>query len=206
MVKLRTDNINPKHLAHIVCVDAMHFVNRSEDGFCDFTLEPGDIIIARRHELERDYRFRQVMPMLVFTHKGKIWAYRRTEKGGEKGLHNKVAVVVGGHFDLGDLVYNKSVIDLEKSLENATAREIDEEVLLNGANVVSQTKLDKVITADVTGVDAKHVALVTMIELDAMTVESKEDELESLGFFSPDELLNGDYALETWATMICKMM
>ena len=74
---------NPKHLAHIVCVDAMHFINRTDDGFCDYELQAGDIVVMRRHELEMDYRYRQVLPVLVFTHEGKVWAYKRTEKGGE---------------------------------------------------------------------------------------------------------------------------
>ena len=34
---------NPKHLAHIVCVDAMHFINRTDDGFCDYELQAGDV-------------------------------------------------------------------------------------------------------------------------------------------------------------------
>ena len=197
---------NPKHLAHIVCVDAMHFINRTDDGFCDYELQAGDIVVMRRHELEMDYRYRQVLPVLVFTHEGKVWAYKRTEKGGEKGLHNQVGVAVGGHFDLADLVFEKSVIDAEASVAKAVAREIDEEVTLNGAAVVNTRRLDKVVAADVTGVDAKHIAMVTIVELDKPLVESNEEELETMGFLTPRELLDGDYHLETWAEIICKLL
>lgn len=206
MSKLQTHTINPKHLAHIVCVDAMHFVNRNDEGFCDFTLENGDVIIARRHELEHDYRFRQVLPVVVFTHQGRLWAYKRTDKGGEKGLHNQVSVAVGGHFDLADVVFTNSAIDIKASLDKAVSREIREEVTLHDAKVVSSRQLDKVIAADITGVDAKHIALVTVVELDQPTVTSNEDELETLGFMSPEALLDGGYHLETWASIICRLL
>ena len=107
---------------------------------------------------------------------------------------------------MADLVFEKSVIDAEASVAKAVAREIDEEVTLNGAAVVNTRRLDKVVAADVTGVDAKHIAMVTIVELDKPLVESNEEELETIGFLTPRELLDGDYHLETWAEIICKLL
>jgi predicted NUDIX family phosphoesterase len=196
--------INPKHTGHIVAVSAGLFAARS-GGFCDYTLDVGDIIIARRHELEEDDLYRQVLPIVIFTHQGKVWAYRRSPKGGEARLHGKIAVAVGGHWDFRDIVSHDSVIDLNASLRTALAREIAEEVNVS-SHEVSRRELREVITADDTPVDRKHVALVTMIELDGTAISSREDELESLGFLSPDELLSGDYQLETWARLIAEIL
>lgn len=196
--------INPKHAGHIIAVSADHFAARSS-GFCEYTLKEGDIIIARRHELEEDDRYRQVLPIVIFTHQGKVWAYRRSPKGGEARLHGKVALAVGGHWDLCDIISKNSVIDLEASLNTALQREIDEEVNIS-SNEVSRRSLREVIAADDTPVDRKHVALVTMIELDGVGVNSQEDELESLGFLSPEELLSGEHQLETWARLIAEIL
>jgi predicted NUDIX family phosphoesterase len=197
--------INPKHLVHILAVSASHFEER-QNGFCQYTPEVGHVIIARRHELEKSNNFRQLLPGVVLTHKGRIFAYRRTPKGGEPGLHNQVAVLIGGHWDLSDIQLDKDgVIDFERSLSTTIRREVTEEVLIHG-QVINETLAPWVIAADETVVDEKHVALVSVLELSLAQVESKEDELEALGFFTADELLKSNLPLETWARLICEKM
>ena len=138
-------------------------------------------------------------------HKGKIWAYERTPKGGESRLHGKVANLVGGHWDMADLVLDNGVIDLELSLKNASEREIAEELNLT-SSVIKTTVLDKVICADDTPVDRLHIAMVSVHELDGDGIDSAEDELKTIGFLSPEELLAGDYNIETWARLICEIL
>jgi len=206
-----------KHLAHIVCVSAKHFTNR-ENSFVDYTPEPGDIIIARRHELEQTEEYRQLLPTKVFIHEGKVWAYGRTKAGSEAGLHGQVSVCVGGHLDLEDIQYKKqldekgkpvgSVIDIEKSITVAVEREIEEEVKLT-SKVTSIKSLNSVLVADNTPVDRKHVAIISVVELDGMGLESAEEDLDSMGFICPRELLANDgkdYELETWARFVCQML
>jgi predicted NUDIX family phosphoesterase len=199
-------HIKPKLRAWIVAVEATHFDNR-KNGISDYSLKADDLVIALRSNLENDPRFRQVLPNFVLTHKGKVWAYRRTPKGGEPDLHNKVAVSVGGHWDLDDLVTVDSTIDLVASLKKGAERELAEEI--NMFSQITDTRVyDKVIVADDTPVDRKHVAVVTFLELDGEQVESAEDELDALGFLEPSELLSNPdtYNLETWARMICELL
>lgn len=193
-----------KHQEHIVCVPASLFCERA-NGFADYTLTSEDLMLGQRAQLESNPDFRQVLPVSVFTCNGKVWAYKRTPKGGEKRLSNKVALAVGGHFDMVDVLLDNGVIDLPKSLENAIARELREEVEIT-SNIIKTTTLPKVIAADETEVDKLHVAMVTMHELDGEGIRSIEDALEDIGFISPEELLTNDFDLEVWARLMCEIL
>lgn len=193
-----------KHQQHIVCIKASKVAHR-QNGFVDYTLVPEDIMLGLRASLEQDMDFRQVLPISIFKHNGKVWAYERTPKGGESRLHNKVAVAVGGHWDMEDIVMDGSVIDLEKSFEAAMARELSEEVKLS-SKIVKTTTLKKMICADDTEVDKLHIAIVHVHELDGTGLDSAEEELKTIGFLSPEELLSGKYNIEVWARLICQML
>lgn len=193
-----------KHQGHIVCVKASHFLDRV-NGLADYTLKSDHLILGRRALLENDPDFRQILPEFVLIHEGKVWAYRRAKSGGESRLHGKVAVNVGGHWDLDDLITTNSVIDLEASLENAAQRELSEEIDVQ-SSVLSRTQMEKCICADDTPVDRLHLAIVYFIELDGTDVASKEEQLDAMGFFEPEELLDGDYELETWARITCEQL
>lgn len=205
---MTTTQINEKHHEHIIAVPGNLFGDRRH-GFSQYQLKAADIIIAQRKFLENNDSYRQVLPMNMFVHNGKLWAYRRTESGGESKLHGKVALFAGGHWDLADIVLRKeknkeSFIDLEASLNKAIKRELEEEVILT-SNVVSTIKLPLVVCADDVGVDRLHVAIVYIHELDGVGVSSNEDQLEDIGFLSPEELLSGEYDLETWARLAVKI-
>ena len=116
-----------KHQEHIVCIKSSLVANR-RDGLVEYELKASDLMLGQRAVLEHDQEFRQVLPISVFTHQGRVWAYERTSKGGESRLHNKVAVAVGGHWDLADLVIEGGCINLDRSLQRAVERELEEEV------------------------------------------------------------------------------
>jgi len=191
-----------KHPQSIVCIPAAR-VSHKKDGFVDYVLNPADLMIGQRNALESDEAFRQVLPIAVFMYQGKIWTYRRTVTGGESRLHGKFAVAVGGHFDVSDVIHNDSVIDIDASMKKAFAREIDEELNLK-SNVVKSHTMTKMICADDTAVDRVHIAAVTLFELDGDDISSAEDQLDTVGFISPEELLSGEYDCEVWTTLIAK--
>lgn len=193
-----------KHQEHIVCVKASHFADR-KDGYADYTLKAEDLILGQRKQLEQDPSFRQVLAVSVFTHNGLVWAYRRASSGGESRLHGKVALAVGGHWDLEDVVFTNSVIDLEASLKTAIDRELAEEVKLD-AKIIDSYPLDKVLCADKTEVDSVHAGFVTIFDLDSDALASAEEHLDTIGFVDPKALLDGDDELETWTEMICQRL
>ena len=193
-----------KHQEHIVCIKSSKVKHR-EHGFVSYELNLADLMLGQRAALEGDDDFRQVLPISVFTHKGKVWAYKRTSKGGEARLHDKVAVAVGGHWDLGDLTLVRGVIDLEDSLRKAMERELEEEVKLT-SSVVSSRRLPKMLCADETEVDRVHMGMIYVHELDGEGIQSAEEQLETIGFIHPKELLTENYNIEVWARIICEIL
>lgn len=193
-----------KHQEHIVCIKSSKVEHRNS-GFVEYDLSLEDLMLGQRAVLEHDEDFRQVMPISIFTHQGKVWAYERTPKGGEARLHNKVAVAIGGHWDIADIVIEDGVINLEKSLRTAIDRELDEEVSIT-SNIKSTTILSKMICADDTEVDRVHIALVYIHELDGEGLDSAESQLKKIGFVSPEELMSEEYNLEVWARLICQVL
>ena len=97
------------------------------------------------------------------------------------------------------------MIDLKASLKKATERELEEEIKLS-SNIVESYELERKICADDTEVDKVHMAVVYVHKLDGDGIESAEDQLKTLGFISPQELLSGDYNLEAWARLICEIL
>jgi len=200
-------NLNPlglKHPQHIICVPASVVAHRV-NGMVDYTLNGSDLMIGQREILEDHDGFRQVLSIAAFVCNGKVWAYQRRKGIGEDRLVGKTTVAVGGHWDIKDIIHVDSVIDIDASIKVALERELDEEVKL-GANIVSVSPMDNAICADDTPVDRKHMAIMSIIEIDSESIVSKEVELEALGFFDPQELLDSDYDLETWGRVICEQL
>lgn len=193
-----------KHQEHIICIKSS-VVKHRENGFVAYELTLSDLMMGQRAALEQDDDFRQVLPISIFTHNGKVWAYERTPKGGETRLHNKIAVAVGGHWDMDDIVIQEGVVDLQSSLKKAMDRELEEEVKLS-SRIVRSHRLPKMICADDTEVDRVHLGMVWVHELDGEGIESAEDQLKTLGFVSPDELLTGEHNIEVWARIICTIL
>lgn len=193
-----------KHQEHIVCIKS-NLVAHREHGLVDYELRAADLMLGQRAALEVDDNFRQVLPVSVFIYKGKVWAYERTTKGGESRLHNKVAIAVGGHWDLEDIEIVGGCIDLGASLKKAIDRELEEEVSIT-SNIIATHQLPLKICADDTEVDRVHLGMVWVHELDGEGITSAEDQLDEIGFVEPDELLSGKYNSEGWARIICKML
>jgi predicted NUDIX family phosphoesterase len=199
---------NKKHSEHIVCIKSSHVKGRA-NGFVDYDLQAGHIMLGRRAELEKDDDFRQLLPIAVFLHNKKIWVYRRATSGGESRLFLKLACATGGHWDFADLVVDPSapsVIDIEASIRIALERELREEINLT-STIVSHRILKKALCADDTEVDRLHMAIVNIYELDGEGITANEEALEALGFIDPQELLdNPDYELEAWTKYICQLL
>lgn len=193
-------------LQHILCVDASHFKYRT-NGFATYNLTNNDIIIAQREQLETNDQYRQVLPINIFltSDKSMIWAYQRTEHGQEDRLHGKIAVAVGGHWDLNDVVANNSIIDVDASLSKAIERELSEEVTINGTILESNT-CNRVICADETDVDRKHVAILRInVVSEKTTIIPNEPDLLSLGFIDITTLTN-NFKNETWTNKIIEIL
>ena len=194
-----------KHGEMIVCIPADCVQGRSH-GLVDYVLKPADVMLGQRAMLEKNENFRQVIPVNIFTHEGKVWSYRRTPSGGESRLHGAITPCIGGHFDAEDVVMVDNIVNVQESFDKASARELKEEVSI-GSKVLHSYQLPQAICCDDTAVDRVHIAIVTVHELDGEIITSNEDQLEDLGFMTPQELIDtSEGTVESWAAYVCKIL
>lgn len=196
-----------KHAEHIVAIHAGAIKeDTSTLKMVEVEIKNEDIIIGQRKALELQPEYRQVIPYLTIENNGKYSVYARTTSGGEARLHGAVSMGYGGHFDLDDVKTTNSVIDLEKSVKIAALREIEEEV--NIGRKLSEDDIEilpfKIVSSE-TPVDSVHIGLVAMIHTDAEEITSKEDQIEILGFKTPQEIL--DYPeVENWTKGLAEFL
>lgn len=181
---------------------------------------PGHLFIGRRHELESNQSFRQLLPYTLivrcepdFTNQ-EVFAYQRTKAVGESRLAGNVSVGVGGHVDLADLiVQDESTVDLRATIIHSMQRETYEEVeftdktghVITLASAPERFVLDHYgfIRDDSDEVGQLHLAVVNVVFVPAGTeVKIKEEELVGLGFFKVGDLLKSDYPLEGWTKLV----
>ena len=152
-------------------------------------------IIVNHHEFidrpaaEEDPSYKQIIPYVVLTQKGRVFTTRRLNKGGESRLHGKLSIGIGGHINPVDETDRRSV--LMKGLE----RELEEEVYIqHRGELVPQG----FINDDGNGVGAVHLGLCFAMEVEG-EVSVKETEKLSGAWMSLQELKEEYDNMETWS-------
>lgn len=170
--------------------------------FYDFQVNQRDIVIMQRDRLEKDPTYRQVIPYTVVANElGEVFVYRRTAKAGDSRLHNQDSIGFGGHLDLIDVVHNDSVISLEGSIARCSDREMQEELGISGNSEVFAYIVD-----DSTEVNRVHVGALSLLEVEKsqVSLESKEEGIEVLGWFRPSDLDTAN--LESWSQLATEVL
>lgn len=151
--------------------------------------------------------FLQVIPYILFRHKGRYLRYLRTSSGGDNRLHGKISVGIGGHIDLQDISVNdQGVIDLEATLSTAALRETQEEI---GLSLVENPRWEACLYAQETAVDTVHIGIVGIFDLtdqQAAAIDANH-EIGDHRFATPEEIIleadnSEEVDLETWSRWI----
>lgn len=151
-----------------------------------------------RDDAEIDTEFRQIIPyVIVKDYNNKILVYKRTSKGGEGRLHNKISIGFGGHVnpkDDSEKLNTKSTIQLccERELkEELGLNENDYNLLYTGYIKLSNTEVDKV-----------HFGLVFEAKINSDIEFKTEDCVELVGWYNQEylkEMLkNNQYSLKNY--------
>lgn len=235
MTQVATQDIKKAHRAHILAIDSLFVsdVLNFHQGINEASLDDiaaqvnGNLCVRRRFELEKDNRYRQILPYLILQQvmedgRVGVWRYRREVTGGEAALHNKVSIGVGGHVDARNLMITAdSEIDFAETVKRGVLIEAEEEVLILSEKGVEQP-LEIVLSApegfgvthsflgfmvdDRDDVGTKHLAAITLVTLpQGWTVESNEDDIADMSVCSYEDLINGDgrdFQLEGWSQII----
>ena len=206
-----------KHQEHIVAVRAFAFEGFREGitrmGLLDFCKAfSGDVVIARRADLEKDPSFRQIIPyfMLIDRQNGNvILPYSRGNKGGESRLADNVSIGFGGHVDLIDLRCDEnSMVDLLSTIMSAVYRELSEEVDLPQPEGSDKDRIlglfDVGVLIDNSNEVGKvHAGVVIAINIDtSLPFGVKEEGTAILVPGTPRQILDAGYNLESWSKIV----
>ena len=219
--------MSKKHPQFILAMDASYFTERADryaeginqlDTYKWLEEAQNHLVIRQRNQLEGEPAYRQLLPYVVFARAGddgvnRFAAYRRGAGVGEAKLMGNVSIGFGGHIDLIDVSFNQSsVVNLADTITTAACREIIEETVFQNASG-SEVDFDPYVHSDdicacildnSNEVGQVHLGLVIVKELEdeAYQVQTREAELETLGMFTAQELLDSDYPLENWTRLI----
>ncbi len=141
-----------------------------------------------RAAMERDPRFKQVIPYLVLRDGTRYFLMRRTRAGGDERLHDRYSIGVGGHLNPGD-------VDLAGGL----AREWSEEL---SADFVPEFRILGLLNDDRTAVGRVHLGVVYVADAAGRPVAVREtDKLEGR-FEAPDALVAVYDQMESWSQLV----
>jgi predicted NUDIX family phosphoesterase len=145
-----------------------------------------------RDEAEMDPSFKQLIPYVVLRHQGKVLHYTRAG-GGEKRLHAKRSIGIGGHISSQDAGV------AAEAYRAGMQRELAEEVALEGGY---EERCIGLINDDRTPVGQVHLGIVHVLELRSPAVQSRETALHVGGFATVTDLRPQREAFETWSQFL----
>jgi predicted NUDIX family phosphoesterase len=156
-----------------------------------------------RHEVERDPSFKQLIPYVIFLHRGEsgptALQYTRGTGQGEGRLHRKRSVGIGGHISMTDCGPDGRGDPYQIGMQ----RELDEEVLIETPYAARCVGL---INDDLSDVGKVHLGVVHLFEVEREAVRPREKDLLECGFRPIDEMLADLNGFETWSEICLRAL
>ncbi len=147
-----------------------------------------------REAAEFDENYRQIIPYVILKDKDNYYLFRRTKKQGEKRLHEKYTLGVGGHINRQDIHEDGAW----KSFKKGMYREIEEEVDIKLENI-SYMGLINDLSSSVSRV---HLGVVYLADVNFFGLnEPDKFEVDKL---TVDELEKYGKKMEGWSRLILK--
>ena len=140
---------------------------------------------------EEDPGHKQLIPYVVVRDGDRVFLMERTDAGGDRRLHGKASIGVGGHLN--------PVDDGEDALMAGLRREWAEELV---AGWTPEFHLVGMLNDDSNPVGAVHLGVVFAVEADGRAVEVREAE-KLTGAFAPAAAVRAAWdRLETWSQLV----
>jgi predicted NUDIX family phosphoesterase len=184
-----------------------HFQGFSDDmdRYLPALLDGEDLSYRPRGEMEQDPSFKQLIPYVLFRYVDaagvvNIFQYTRGGGQGEKRLHAKRSVGVGGHISLEDAADRASHHDVYRE---GMLRELTEEVQI----ATSYHELCVgLLNDDETPVGQVHLGVVHLCDVDQPAVTPREADILDAGFRPVNEILQQLDGFETWSQIVVKAL
>ncbi len=158
-----------------------------------------------RIEVENDSNFKQLIPYVIFRWISPdgvihVFSYKRGNGMGEKRLHLKYSLGIGGHVsdeDVSDVLENsdisESVYDI---LYAGLNRELKEEVIINTTGNLSPIGI---IADDFDDVGKVHLGIVFIMDVVEPNIHHNEDDILESGFLPLGEINENCFKYERWS-------
>jgi predicted NUDIX family phosphoesterase len=164
---------------------------------------------VERAYAERSPHLKQVIPYSIIVCDERVLLFQRLATGGEKRLHGKLSIGIGGHINPQDLD-EASFTNTERSPTAASARspiaagtrrEIAEELDVRGTFTVQSVGL---LNDDSNPVGAVHVGVVQVVYVDGSVEIRERDQLEGrlVACEELQTLLARGANFETWSRLL----
>ena len=164
--------------------------------YLDRIFVPGVPRFMPRSQAEHDPSFKQIIPYVIMTHRGKYLSYVRGRRAGETRLVAKRSIGIGGHINPIDADNSSLFAYLRDNYLTAVQREVAEEVCVETAY---SDRIAALLNDDSNEVGSMHLGIVHCWTLDEPKVTKREQMITQMAFLTPDELREVRDTLETWS-------
>lgn len=164
------------------------------EAFASAVTEHG--FFCERAYAEHAPHLKQIIPYGVVVSGNEVLLLKRLSKGGEKRLHDKLSIGVGGHINPCDDAAGRAGL-----LDAATHRELAEELRFDR---IASVQSVGILNDDSNPVGAVHLGLVQVVTIDGPVSIRETDQLEG-ELVTPSQLrsrLADGADFETWSSLL----
>lgn len=165
---------------------------RAVERYLPDLLDPADLSFRPRSEAETDPSWLQLIPYVLLRHEDRLFHYTRGAAGGERRLHAKRSVGIGGHINPCDTATGDPY-------RAGLLRELAEEVTIETAY---QEHLLGLVHDPTTPVGQVHLGVVHVWMMNRPAVRALDPALAGGGFETIDELVADRGAFESWSQLV----
>ncbi|MBU1218231.1 hypothetical protein KKF34_14325 [Myxococcota bacterium] len=174
-----------------------------EKGVCDITSNWKSVLargfFIERSYAEKDSSFKQVIPYVIIRRGTELFRFLRLKGGGEKRLHNKSSIGIGGHINPDGTLLGWDLIMA------SAMREINEELKIDMTNIEIRPLF--LLNDDTNEVGSVHLGLVCECNLPGNhEVEVREKDVLTGEFVNPAVIRTEDAALESWSEIVLDLI
>jgi predicted NUDIX family phosphoesterase len=167
-------------------------------------LEGDHLAYRPRGEMEEDPSFKQLIPYMLFRWTGDdgaehLFEYQRGSGQGERRLHAKHSVGVGGHISTLDAAAGH----MQHVYREGMRRELDEEVAINTPYT---EKIVGLINDDDTPVGRVHLGIVHLCDVERPEIQPREADILDGRFRPVDDILARLDQFESWSKIAVRAL
>lgn len=163
------------------------------DRYVERIFVPGVPRFMPRSQAEQDPSFKQIIPYVIMTCRGKYLSYVRGRRAGETRLVAKRSIGIGGHINPTDRTLFSA--EPHKTYLEAVQREVAEEVCVEPPS----DHIVALLNDDSNEVGSVHLGIVHCWILAEPKVVKREQMITQMTFMTADELHEVRETLETWS-------